>query len=85
MANEYQLALVALPDDPADPRIVDDDGHEVPQGEIGEIVVDARQMTRGYLGQDDPVLHFGLGANTAVDVVVTFPDGTEITRSNDVR
>jgi hypothetical protein len=36
----------------------------------------------GYLGQDDPVLHFGLGAETVVDVVVTFPDGTEVTQSN---
>ena len=36
----------------------------------------------GYLGQDDPVLHFGLGSNTVVDVVVTFADGTEITQSN---
>jgi hypothetical protein len=36
----------------------------------------------GYLGQDDPVLHFGLGSRTSVDVVVTFPDGTVITRHN---
>jgi hypothetical protein len=36
----------------------------------------------GYLGQDDPVLHFGLGSRTTVDVVVTFPDGTEIIQSN---
>jgi len=33
----------------------------------------------GYLAQDDPVLHFGLGAFTTVDVFVDFvecPDGT---------
>jgi len=36
----------------------------------------------GYLGQDDPVLHFGLGSNTVVDVVVTFADGIEVTQSN---
>jgi hypothetical protein len=36
----------------------------------------------GYLAQDDPVLHFGLGANTVVDVVVTFADGSVITRRN---
>jgi len=31
----------------------------------------------GYLGQDDPVLHFGLGRHEAVDIVVVFPDGTK--------
>ena len=34
----------------------------------------------GYLAQDDPVLHFGLGAFTTVDVFVDYvecPDGTE--------
>jgi hypothetical protein len=36
----------------------------------------------GYLGQDDPVLHFGLGSRTVVDVVVTFADDTVITRQN---
>ncbi len=29
----------------------------------------------GYLGQDDPVVHVGLGTHTTVDVVVTFIDG----------
>jgi len=31
----------------------------------------------GYLGQDDPVLHFGLGAEASVDVTVTWVDGTQ--------
>jgi enediyne biosynthesis protein E4 len=31
----------------------------------------------GYLSQDDPVLHFGLGSATTVDVEVTFLDGTK--------
>jgi len=30
----------------------------------------------GYLGQDDPVLHFGLGRRTSVDVIVFFLDGS---------
>jgi hypothetical protein len=34
----------------------------------------------GYLGQDDPVLHFGLGPHTAVDVTAKFLDGTVITK-----
>ncbi|MHC4568812.1 MAG: ASPIC/UnbV domain-containing protein [Planctomycetota bacterium] len=36
----------------------------------------------GYLGQDDPVLHFGLGRHKTVDVVVTFPDGSIVTAPN---
>ncbi len=36
----------------------------------------------GYLGQNDPVLHFGLGGRAAVDIQVTFPDGTVMTRGN---
>lgn len=36
----------------------------------------------GYLGQDDPVLHFGLGDQDAVDIEVTFLDGTLVTRKN---
>ena len=35
----------------------------------------------GYLGQDDPVLHFGLGKHETVDVIVTFPGGTKVKRS----
>ena len=32
----------------------------------------------GYLCQDDPVQHFGLGSRTTVDVKVRFLDGTEL-------
>ncbi len=32
----------------------------------------------GYLCQDDPVQHFGLGSRTSVDVKVRFLDGTEL-------
>jgi hypothetical protein len=31
----------------------------------------------GYLGQDDPILHFGLGTHKSVDIAIIFPDGTE--------
>lgn len=34
------------------------------------------RSANGYLGQDDPVLHVGLGSSTCVDVSVTFLDGT---------
>lgn len=33
----------------------------------------------GYLGQDDPVLHFGLGRHRSVDIVVVFLDGSVVT------
>jgi hypothetical protein len=36
----------------------------------------------GYLGQDDPVLHFGLGPHESVDIVVTFLDGSEVAVTN---
>lgn len=34
------------------------------------------RSANGYLGQDDPVLHVGLGQHRRVNVVVTFLDGT---------
>lgn len=36
----------------------------------------------GYLGQNDPVLHFGLGTHTAVDVTVEFVCGRRATSRN---
>ncbi len=38
------------------------------------------RAAHGYLAQDDPVLHFGLGAVTSVDIRVTFVDGSTTTR-----
>lgn len=39
--------------------------------------VQRRQITAGlgYLGQDDEVVHVGLGRSKVADVVVTWPDG----------
>ncbi|MDZ7266873.1 MAG: FG-GAP-like repeat-containing protein [candidate division KSB1 bacterium] len=37
--------------------------------------------TAGYLGQDDPILHFGLGRQDSVDLTVRFLDGTIVTAS----
>jgi hypothetical protein len=42
---------------------------------------EARSNT-GYLAQDDPVLHFGLGQHRAVDITVRFRDGTVHTRTH---
>jgi hypothetical protein len=36
----------------------------------------------GYLGQDDPVLHFGLGSHESVNIVIAFLDGSEVTATN---
>ena len=40
------------------------------------------RSSNGYLGQDDPVLHLGLGSHTLVNVIVTFLDGTTRILSN---
>lgn len=36
----------------------------------------------GYLGQDDPVLHFGLGTHGSVSIVVVFLNGSEAAATN---
>ena len=55
-----------------------------PAGQIGGTLIGMRESkgNYGYLGQDDPVLHFGLGSNTLVDVVVEFVDGSQVTQTN---
>ena len=40
------------------------------------IAIRESRSSNGYLGQDDPTLHFGLGAQESVTVIVTFLDGT---------
>lgn len=40
------------------------------------------RSNNGYLGQNDPVLHLGLGRHALVKVVVKFLDGKVINRSN---
>jgi enediyne biosynthesis protein E4 len=40
------------------------------------------RSNNGYLAQDDPVLHFGLGERETVDVVVQFLDGTVVRKSS---
>ena len=52
-------------------------------GELAYLVCfrEARSQ-EGYLGQNDPVLHFGLGQRTAVDVEVTFLNGAVLTQGS---
>lgn len=46
----------------------------------GLLAMRESQSNCGYLGQNDPVLHFGLGQRTHVDVVVKFLDGSKAAR-----
>jgi hypothetical protein len=34
------------------------------------------RSSNGYIAQDDPTLHFGLGSTSTVTIIVTFLDGT---------
>ena len=43
---------------------------------VGMIGMRESRSNNGYLGQDDPTLHFGLGSVTTVTVIATFLDGT---------
>jgi len=54
-----------------------------PAGHLGGSIIGYREArsSTGYITQDDPVIHFGTGTNTQVDVRVTFLDGTIATRT----
>ena len=55
-----------------------------PAAQTGGTLLGMRESkgNNGYLGQDDPVLHFGLGPHQSVDVIVEFPDGSQVTLTN---
>jgi hypothetical protein len=55
-----------------------------PSGQAGGTLLGVRESrsNTGYLGQNDPVLHFGLGSHRSVDVVVQFLDGSTVTQTN---
>lgn len=52
-----------------------------PAGESTRIGVRESQSNSGYLGQNDSVLHFGLGDHEVVDLEVRFLDGSVVKRS----
>jgi len=56
--------------------------HAKRQGGLPQIGLREARGNYGYLGQNDPTLHFGLGASTAVDVTVEYIDGYRATRRN---
>jgi len=49
-----------------------------PDGMVGASMIGMREArsNNGYIAQDDPTLHFGLGSTAAVTIIVTFLDGT---------
>jgi len=55
-----------------------------PAGQLGGQLLGMREphSTKGYLGQSDQVVHFGLGSHTAVDLQINFLNGTVVTQSN---
>ncbi len=55
-----------------------------PAGQLGGQLLAMREArsVNGYLGQSDPVLHFGLGSYSAVDLQVRFLNGTVVTQTN---
>ena len=54
-----------------------------PVGQIDGKIWEMREARscNGYLGQNDPVLHFGLGEFEFVDIVVVFPCGQEVIKT----
>ena len=48
-------------------------------GDVGGTLLGMRESrgNHGYHAQNEPVLHFGLGSEASVDVVVDFLDGTQ--------
>jgi hypothetical protein len=50
-------------------------------GDLGGTLLGMREAkgNHGYLAQNEPVLHFGLGAAVSVDIAVDFVDGTTVT------
>ena len=53
-----------------------------PAGQAGGTLLGMResQSNCGYLGQNDPVVHFGLGGHAQVDVAVVFLNGAKVIR-----
>ena len=49
--------------------------------DAGRIAWREARSQEGYLGQNEPVLHFGLGGTQLVDVRAVFPGGTMVDRT----
>jgi long-chain acyl-CoA synthetase len=50
---ERKPGSIGTPIEGVEMKVVDDDGKEVPQGEVGEIVIKGHNVMKGYWGRDD--------------------------------
>lgn len=73
-ANPTKWDSVGVPTEGSEIRIIDEDGKELPQGEIGEIVGRAISMMRGYYHREQQTL----------DMLWTSPEGHTFYRSGDM-
>jgi long-chain acyl-CoA synthetase len=48
-----QGGAIGIPIPGVEMKVVDDDGNDVPQGEVGEIVIRGHNVMKGYWGRDD--------------------------------
>jgi long-chain acyl-CoA synthetase len=51
--RERKPGSIGTPIEGVQMKVVDDDGHEVPQGEVGEIVIRGHNVMKGYWGRPD--------------------------------
>jgi len=73
-ANPRKWDSVGVPTEGSEIRIIDDNGNEVPQGEIGEIVGRATSMMRGYYRSEQKTR----------DMLWNSPEGLTFYRSGDM-
>ncbi len=73
-AHPGKWASVGLPTEGAEVRVIDDEGRELPRGEIGEIVGRAISMMRGYLNRPEQTR----------EMLWTSPEGLVFYRSGDM-
>src|SRR4051794_15550573 len=51
--RERKVGSIGTPIEGVEMKVVDDDGNEVPQGEVGEIVIKGHNVMKGYWKKDD--------------------------------
>jgi long-chain acyl-CoA synthetase len=51
--GERKAGAIGIPIPGVEMKVVDDDGNDVPQGEVGEIVIRGHNVMKGYWGRDD--------------------------------
>ena len=73
--KEYDLCPVGKPQFDMKYRVVDDDGNDVPDGEIGEFVFE-NPYVRGYINlSEETAKVFKDGCFYTADLVQVLPDG----------